>query len=53
MDDGRRTAQQGFKTRLAFEQGQPHQILAVEMQQIERQIYQLAGRIPMALQRGE
>ena len=47
---GRRAAQQGFEPRLAFEQRQPHQILAVEMQQIEREIHQLGRRIPMPLQ---
>ena len=52
-DQGRRPAQQGFETRLAFEQRQPHQILAVEMQQVEREIHQLAKRIPMPLQRRE
>ena len=32
----------------AFEQRQPHQILAVEMQQIEREIHQLGRRDPHA-----
>ena len=49
-DHGRRAAQERFETRLAFEQRQPGQILAVEMQQIKREIHQLGRRIPMPLQ---
>jgi hypothetical protein len=52
-DHGRSAAQQRFETRLAFEQRQPHQILAVEMPQIEREIDQLGRRIPMPLQARE
>jgi hypothetical protein len=52
-DHGRRAAQQGFETRLAFERPQPHQILVVEMQQIEGEVHQFAGRLPIALQSRE
>jgi hypothetical protein len=41
-DHGRRAAQQGFETRLAFERRQPHQILAVKMQQIEAAVLKVA-----------